>query len=131
MGRIRTIHTHKASALQGRLDLAPVAALTFTAEHSLERAVLRTLIAALVVCACLYLYLVTASVLHVMARREALAQIDSVQSTISSLEQRYFALSQGLTPKEGASLGLAPVDSTSYVYRADSLGAATIASNAI
>ncbi len=132
MGRIMKISRYKPSVFQGKLNFSPVAQLSFTAEHSLERAALRGICALLIVLACAYLYFVTASVLHVMARREALAKVDAIQGSIGALEQNYFALSQSITPQEGALLGLAPVSDTSYVYRqSNTIGAATIASNEI
>lgn len=129
--RIYKISKYKPSALQGRLDFSGVASISFTAEQQFERAALKAVFAVLVVLGCLYLYFVTSSVLHVMARREALAKINDIQGSIGSLEQQYFALSQSLSPQEGASLGLAPVSETSYVYRPGTIGAATIARNDI
>jgi len=132
MGKLIKISKYKPSALQGRLDFSPVAQLSFKAEHSLERVAFQAICVLLVALACGYLYFVTASVLHVMARREAIAHITNIQSTIGSLEQQYFALSQDLTPQVGSTLGLAPVSKINYVYRqGTTMGAATMARNEI
>ena len=125
------ISKYKPSALQGRFDFSPVAQLSFGGEHSLERSALRVFCVALVVLACAYLYFVTASVLHVMDRREALAKVSDMQGSIGSLEQRYFTLSHDIMPHMGAALGLSSVEKTSYVYRPGTIGAATMASNEI
>ncbi|MBI4088245.1 hypothetical protein HY418_02575 [Candidatus Kaiserbacteria bacterium] len=132
MGKhIRKISKYKPSALQGRIDFTPVARMSFAAEHSFERTALRVIFVSLAALACLYLYFVTASVLHVMARREALAEVNNIQASIGTLEQHYFQLSQGISAQDGPPLGLAPVADTSYVYRPGTIGAATIARNEI
>lgn len=86
-------------------------------EHPLERRVLSILSIILVLLVASYLYFVTASILHVMARAEADAQSQQIESDIGSLEEQYFALSQSVSPQEAQTLGLAPVEGTSYVYR--------------
>ena len=78
------------SILQGRFDFnTPHVALTV--EHPYERLILRSLITVLVACACLYLYFVSASVLNIMARREAITQIASLEGQIGTLGEQYFA----------------------------------------
>lgn len=129
--RLQKISKYKPSALQGKFDFSPVASLSFHAEHSIERTVLRIVTFILIALACLYLYFVTASVLHVMARREALSKITAIQGSIGALEQHYFTLTEGLSASEGHTLGLAPVEETAYVYRPGTIGAATIARNEI
>ena len=131
MGRIQKISKYKPSILQGRLTFSPVAGMSFKAEHSIERAAFKAICLLLALLACGYLYFVTSSVLHVMARREALSQIDDMQGSIGALEQQYFALSQDITPQSGASLGLSPVAKTDYVYREGTMGAVTMASHEI
>ena len=64
-----------------------------------------------------------------LARKEALVGISNVQSSISSMEQNYFALAKGVTPSAGTGLGLAPVAHTAYVYRAGNTAAATTQGN--
>lgn len=102
-----------------------------TVEHPLERHMLSILSFALVLMLAGYLYFVTASILNVVARKEALATARSLESSIGSLEQEYLALSEQVTPQSGASLGLAPIAHTAYVRRPGALGAATIARDEI
>lgn len=64
-----------------------------------------------------YLYFVGASVLNIIARKEATAQTAALQSAIASMEQQYFALSQSVDSRTEAELGLSPVSGTHYVYR--------------
>lgn len=132
MGKhFKKISKYKPSTLQGKIDFTPVARMSFLAEHSIERMAFNAIIVVLAALACFYLYFVTASVLHVMARREALSEVNKIQASIGSLEQRYFELSQRISPQDGPSLGLAPAAHTAYVYRPGTIGAATIARNDI
>jgi hypothetical protein len=131
MNRHSKISKYAPSVLQGKIDFTSVAEMSFGGERSLERLTLRILVVFVVFLACTYLYFVTASVLHVMARREALSRIDAVQGSIGSLEQQYFSLSQGITPDVGQTIGLAPAQKTSYVYRPGTIGSATIVRNEI
>ena len=78
---------------------------------------LRGLYAAIVLLIAAYLYFVSAAVLNVMARREALTQITRANAAISSLEGNYFSLSHAITPQTASSLGLSPIQSTEYVNR--------------
>lgn len=64
----------------------------------------------------------TASILDIMSQREADRSATNVQSSIALLEQKYFALSQSIDESQGAALGLAPIDNTSYVYREHTVG---------
>ncbi len=126
---------HQASVFQGRLDFAAVAAKPRNAlatEFPIERNILRGLYFAIIVLICLYLYFVSAAVLNVMYRREALTQINQIDASIGGLENQYFALTQEITPQAGASIGLVPVQDTNYVDRPDQVSdAGTIASTAI
>jgi hypothetical protein len=112
------ISKYRPSVLQGTLHFEvarPRAHLSI--EHPWEpraRSILSIVLATLVAG---YLYFVAASILHVMARTEALGEMQTIQSGMASLEQQYFALSQGVTPQEGAALGFSPVSKTSYVFR--------------
>lgn len=101
-------------------------------EHPRERLARIALGAVLALLVMAYLYFVTASVLNIMARKEALRQMDTIQATIGTMESQYFALSQSLTPESGAKLGLAPIAKTTYVYQPGNAAlAATIAHNEI
>lgn len=100
-------------------------------EHPAEAIVLRLLFAALILVVCGYLYFVTASILNVIARKEAITRVAVIQGTIGGSEQRYFELSKGISPESGTALGLAPIGKQAYVYRPGNIGAATIAHNEI
>ena len=94
----------------------------FSIEHPREAAMFKylSICAGLLVCA--YLYLVCVSVLNVIAQREASAFSVSLQGHIGELEQRYFALSQQVTPEKAIELGFSPIVSRSYVYRLTMVG---------
>ena len=46
-----------------------------------------------------------------------MTQIRDIESSISTLEQGYLALSEGITPQRAGELGLMPVGETAYIYR--------------
>ena len=100
-------------------------------EHPYEYAILRALFVALGVMAFLYLYLVSISVLNVIAQREADQASAKLESKIGALEGEYFALSEKITPEYATEIGLAPISANSYVYRPGSVGVAVVAQNAI
>lgn len=139
MSRVLKIHKHIPSALQASFAF-PERRFSLVAEHPYERTAVRWLFVLLAVLLCGYVYFVTASILNVIARKEAVADIARTQNAISSLEQRYFTLSQAVTPERGVGLGLSQVSSVSYVYRPGNTAmagggavapAATIGSNEI
>lgn len=79
-----------------------------------------------------YLYFVSASILNIMAQREAEASLAQVQSTIASLEQEYFALDEHVDQSIASSLGLAPIEGAQYVYvPGNAASAGTLASKEI
>ena len=78
-----------------------------------------------------YLYLVCASVLNVIAQRESNQASANLESQIGVLEQKYFTLSQRVTPEEANTLGLLPIAERSYVYRSSSVGVVRDSTNAI
>ena len=130
--RIHKISKHVPSIFQGRLAFsAGGQRVSLSMEHPLERTIISALSLLLVVLICGYLYFVSASVVNVMARREAITHISQIQGSIGGLEQQYFALSQEVSPDMAASLGLSPVGTTQYVYRPGNVGAVTIARNDI
>lgn len=129
--KLLKISKYKASVLQGKFEFsAGSEPISLSLEHPRERFLLRALGAAFLFLCCCYLYFVTASILNVMARKEALARIDALRGSIGTLEQRYLALSQAVTPEMGKDIGLSPVSSTQYVYRPGTVGTATIVRNA-
>ncbi|MBI5470025.1 hypothetical protein HY968_01755 [Candidatus Kaiserbacteria bacterium] len=103
----------------------------FGIEHPRERFFMQIFLTAIIVLLCIYLYLVCASVLNVMARREARASSKTLQGSIGALEQKYFALSEGITTDVAASLGLAPIERTAYVHRPGAVGIVESDLNAI
>jgi hypothetical protein len=127
--KLLKISKYKPSLLQGKFEFGQDT-VSLSLEHPRERFLMRVLGVALVALIGFYLYFVTASVLNVMARKEALGKINDIQGSIGSLESRYLALANAVSPQEGTQLGLAPVQNTQYVYRPGNVGAATIAGNA-
>lgn len=98
-------------------------------EHPLEKRALAALASILCLLVLAYLYLVAASVMNIVARKEADARATQIQSSIGALEESYFALSNALTPDSASSLGLAPVAKTAYVYRPGNAAAASVSSS--
>ncbi len=136
--RIYKISKYKPSIFQGSFRfstpyarLSHRAGFSLTMEHPTERAVLKMLVAALMVFLGAYVYFVSASVLNVIARKEALAQTATLSSTLSLLERDYYTAGAAVTPSEGERFGLAPVSDTQYVYRPGTIGAARVVSNGI
>ena len=130
--RLLKISKYRPSIFQGKIDFSSAQrGVSLSVEHPAERLALRIISLALITLICGYLYFVSASVLNVIARKEALAQVAVVQGTIGGLEQEYFALSQSVSPQIGRALGLSPVGEPKYVYRPGNVGAATIARNEI
>ena len=129
--KILKISKYKPSILQGKFEFSAGSdRVSLSLEHPRERTLLRMLGIALTALFCVYLYFISASVLNVMARKEALSQINTIEGKIGLQEQRYLALASATDPQEAAALGLSPVRVTQYVYRPGNVGAATIARNA-
>lgn len=130
--RITKISKYAPSIFQGRFDFtASPRGISLSKAHPFEQKIMHVLPLILIVLIAGYLYFISSSVLNVIARKEALAQIIKIQGAIGGLEQQYFTLSQEVSPETGASLGLTPIRNTHYVYRPGNIGAATIARNAI
>lgn len=118
---------YRPSIFQGRLDLFDTApSFSLTREHPAERAVFRVLIASILVIACVYTYFVGASVLNVIARKEALLQTARLTGAVSALEREYFLIAKSVTPEAGERLGLTPVAKTAYVRRLGVVGDARV-----
>jgi len=130
--RIQKISRHAPSIFQGKFDFAYAhARVSLSMEHPFERYTMQALVLVLLALAGGYLYFVSSSVLNVMARREAMAQVSQIQGSIGGAEQRYFELSQAVTVQTGIARGLTPVAKTQYINRPGNVGAATIARNEI
>ena len=129
---IHKISKYAPSIFQGRLDFSSArGGISLTLEHPAERLALRILVLALVFVMCAYFYFIAASILNVIARKEALTKVTMIQGSIGGREQQYFELTKGITPQDGPELGLTPVAKKAYVYRPGNVGAATIARNEI
>jgi hypothetical protein len=129
--KILKISKYKPSILQGTFEFSAGSShVSLSLEHPRERFIMSVLGITLAVLVCAYLYFITASVLNVIARKEALAQTTDLQGQIGMLEQHYLELSNAANPEEGAALGLVPVKNTEYIYRPGTIGAADIARNA-
>lgn len=92
------------------------AGASFSAEHPFERAAFRALCAVLFVLLCGYFYFVSASVLNIIARKEADTKNAMMQSAVAQMEKEYFALRDAVGQAEASTLGLSKVQSTQYVY---------------
>lgn len=111
------ISKHTPSIFQGKIAFRSSPAMSLTQEHPMERSLLRACILALSILACLYVYLVSASVLNVIAGKEASVDASRMASDVSELERTYFLASADIKPELAPSLGLVPVAHTAYVYR--------------
>ena len=130
--RIYKISKYKPSIFQGNLGFKPSrAGVSLTMEHPAERILFRILIGALIALTFAYVYFVSASVMNVVARKEARAEIASLGSSVSLLERDYYAATASITPSAGARLGLAPVSETRYVHRPGAVGSAEVPTNEI
>lgn len=127
------VSKYKPSLFQSRLDFSAAGHdVSLSLEHPLERTIMRVLFVLLALCVFGYLYFVSASVLNVMARREADAQTAKYQSSIAEMERQYFALKGGVDESAAPSLGLSPISDTQYVYRpGNAASAGTIGTNVI
>lgn len=132
MGNLKKISKYRPSILQGKLDFSATRKNTALAvEHPYESALLRALMLILVVLCAGYLYFVGASVLNIIARKEAAAETTRLQSAIAAMEQEFFALSESIDESVATTIGLAPIDDAQYVYRPGTAVAATIPGNGI
>lgn len=126
------VSTYTPHILQGTLRLEwgkPRAGLA--REFQLERRALAAAATVLGILVCAYLALVAATILNIMGRNQAERRVEAIGNNIASLEERYLALSKRVTPEEASRLGLAPIDSVSYVYRPGNAALATPAQTAI
>jgi hypothetical protein len=128
------ISKFKPSVFQGAFDFDAVSkrqTAVLAVEHPVERIAFTLLIGVLAVLICAYFYFVIASVFNVIGEKQADVASSNMQGNISTLEQQYFSLSQGLTPQAATDMGLAPIQNTSYVYRPGNAAAAPSSIHAI
>ncbi|NBV77059.1 hypothetical protein EBR66_02790 [bacterium] len=86
-----------------------------TTEHPYEHYTRSILFAVLMLGALVYLYFISASVVNLMARREAHVLSLQTSSQVSELEARYLALTNSLSQEEGEALGLRALEPVAYV----------------
>lgn len=127
------ISKYKPSVAQAKLNLfVSERRVSLAIEHPFERVLRQVLFVVLALLVLAYLYFVAASILNIMARKEANAATLAFQTSIAQMEGDYFTLSQGLDPQYAGALGLAPVGNTTFVYRPGNAASAdTIGRNAI
>ncbi len=116
--KLQKISRYRPSIFQGKLGLSdpPRAGMSLAMEHPVEAIVFRILCVALVCMLLGYLYFVSATVLNIIARKEANIEVAKIQGSLAGFEQQYFALSQGVDRTVAASLGLSSLESAQYVY---------------
>lgn len=136
--RIQKISKYAPSIFQGRIDFARSSGrrtrghgVSLSIEHPAERVVFRVLLFTLAMFAVLYVYFVGATILNVVARKEAITQTASLASAVSKLEREYFVATQDVGPEDGTRLGLAPVSQTDYVHRPGNAASAALPGNDI
>ena len=83
----------------------------------LERYAVSALSITLVLLVAAYMYFVASSILNVMARSDAQRGMRAIEGSMGALEQQYLALSRSVDVASASAIGLAPVESTAYVYR--------------
>ena len=121
--RIHKISRYKPSIFQGSLRLSTERrGFSLTAEHPAERVFLKMLIATLALLAFAYVYFVSASVLNVIARKDAVRETAALGSAVSLLERDYYAATAAITPSLGELLGLFPYSTPGYVHRPGVVG---------
>ena len=127
MKKALRISKYIPSSSQAKLNLfVTEKRVSLAHEHPYEVHMRQVLFAVLTLMICAYLYFVAASVLNIMARKEANTAVFALQSAISQMEGEYFALSHSMEPEHGARIGLAPVEATHYVYRPGNAASALV-----
>lgn len=100
--------------------------ITYTCahEHPGERYARAGLLFMVGVCAIAYMLLVSLSVVHVVARKEAAAEASATASRIAALESELFALNATVVADAAATYGLTAVENKHFVTRTVVLGRA-------
>lgn len=98
------------------MDLSAARSVSVSSEYRHEQTLLRALLITLGVLSAAYLYFVGASVLNVVARKEAVAESQKLQSAIAIMEQELFALADSVDTSIASTIGLEPLQETAYVY---------------
>lgn len=130
--KIQKVSRYTPSIFQGRIDFgATRRSISLTVEHPAERMAMKFSFFAIAALGVAYAYLVAASIVNVIERKEALAESATLANEVSRLEEVRLAAAEGLGPEEGARLGLVPVASTGYVHRPGGTASAALESNEI
>ena len=82
-----------------------------------EESAIKILGSILVLFVCSYIFLVSLSIVNVIARKEAGDESKALRAIVGQLERNYFALSHGLQASDGDVLGLTDVSETDYIHR--------------
>lgn len=132
MGKIKKISKYAPSLFQAKLNFSGTRSnISLTLQHPFEVTIMRGLLMLLAILCFGYLYFVGASVLNIIARKEASTETIRLQTSIAVLEADYFALSHEVDETIASSIGLMPLQKTQYVYRPGQSVAATIGANGI
>lgn len=86
-------------------------------EYAFEPVMRRLLVIIAIFSALTYVYFVSASVVHIVARKDAETTLSRTATEVAELESQYFALSKDITRERAATLGLVPVEDTQFVNR--------------
>ena len=93
-----------------------------SATYALERRIFFLLSLALVVLISLYLFLITASVFHVMVRKESEQNIALLYSDISTLESEYLTRKGAIDLPMAAQLGFLPTGEKHFAAKQSVFG---------
>jgi hypothetical protein len=112
------VSKHTPSVFQGRLNLAVASKprMALSIEYPAERMIFRGLVAVLIVLAMCYLYFVSASVINIIAQKEAMSQTSRIEGSIGALEGQYFTLSQSITAQAAVAMGLTSISVKDIAY---------------
>lgn len=86
-------------------------------EHFLEPILRRVLVVVAALAIAAYIYCVSASVVHIIARKDAEVALARTSSSVALLESKYFDLSSKVTREHATDLGLVPIDDARFIAR--------------
>lgn len=94
----------------------------FMREHPAELLVRRACLLMMVSFLISYMFLVSLSTVHTIARKEALRDVATIESKIATLEQEAMALRGRVNEHTGPALGLSHIGTPHFVSRTVPLG---------
>lgn len=100
-------------------------AYALTHEHAWEARARHLLVACTLIMAVGYVYCVAASILNVIARKEADTRAIALTASIAELEERYVALSATIHEEAVLAHGLSSLNAKHFVTRTPTLGLST------